>query len=102
MKSLLLILALLLVTLNGASSNAIHDVALSNKFVISVNFAAKKDASLESSSFIVLWNEVNVAEVYPEDYDVNNLQITVKAKVGENVINVAGTGKNQNSGVTIG
>ncbi len=49
----------------------------------------------------VLWNGVEIKEIFPTDYNIHTFTAEVKAKAGENIINIAGTGNSDGYGMTI-
>lgn len=49
----------------------------------------------------VLWNGIQVTEIFPKDYNIHTYTTEVEAKVGENIFNIAGTGTSDSYGMTI-
>jgi hypothetical protein len=88
------------VSLNCLTSNAVHQA--SKHFTYTVEYAAKADQPLEASSFSVLWNNQEFDEIFPTDYERHTVSYEVDAIVGENIVNIDGTGNHDTYGVGIG
>jgi hypothetical protein len=102
MKQQLLLLALLIVGFNCITFSAEHDGALSSKFTLTVEYAANAGQPFKASNFVVLWNNVEFPEIFPKDYARHTLTYQVEGIVGENILNVDGTGNHAEFGVGIG
>jgi hypothetical protein len=95
-----IVLAILLVALNCMSLCSSHQ-ALGNKWTLTFSYMARDNIRFDSCSFSVLWNAATIVDITPEDYLLHHHSIVVEGRVGENVLNFAGTGLSDALGMTI-
>jgi hypothetical protein len=88
-----LLLTLLLVTLTSQSLLNATEVLSSNRFTITIQYAARSNERLSNSAFAIKWNGVIIDEVFPSDNNVNTITLTVTAVVGSNSLGLAGLGR---------
>ena len=76
-------------------------VPLSNKFKLSFKYACRKNVPFHSCQALVIWNDVIVATIIPNDYAVHTYSVDVFVKGGENKLQIEGAGKSNSYGITI-
>jgi hypothetical protein len=83
-----LVLAILLTNLNCFTFST-HSPAStqSKKFILEVDYAPKSHTALKDNRFAIILNERLIAEITPNDNNQDRLALTVKLKLGENIIN---------------
>lgn len=91
----LILLSLLLVAISGLSIIEDHAAkALPRKFRLTFDYAAPEGVDPKTCSFTISWNGRQLQEIFPKDHYVNTFTIFLLAKVGENILDFAGTGTN--------
>lgn len=92
--------ALLLVFIQAMTFSQ-HAARLGPKFRLKFDYAAREGVPLNVSSFSVLWNGDQLNEAFSKNYEVLSATYTVKAIVGENILNFVGTGTSATKGASI-
>jgi hypothetical protein len=90
-----------LVTLHSLSLTALHDPANSNSLTITITYAARDTVPFASNGFGIKWNGVIVAQVWPNDYNINTVCLSVTAIAGANRLGLIGLGTSDGLGAGI-
>lgn len=89
----LIVLVVLLASITCLSIIEEHQAqTLPRKFRLTFDYAATEGVDPQKCSFTVSWNGREITEIFPKDHYVNTFTIFLLAKVGENILDFAGTG----------
>ena len=101
------LLCLLLIVLAASTSpttqgrNLYGRPTLSNKFTLSLQYAARSGVALSSSQGKVYWNNALIATLAPNDYNVHTFTADVTVVVGTNTLSIQGAGTLDGNGLCI-
>jgi hypothetical protein len=90
----------LLVALNCLTAPACHD-SLSSTVTLKFSFCGRDRVRFDSLGLYIGWNGASVFDYTPEDYEIHHVSIKLQARVGQNTLNIAGTGVSDALGMTI-
>ena len=74
---------------------------LTKKFKLTFQYACRKNIVFQSCTGNVIWNNVIIKSIVPNDYNVHSVTIEVEVKGGENKLQFEGTGFSNSFGLTI-
>ena len=72
-----------------------------DKFELKFEYACRRNVDFLSCRGVVVWNDVVVYSVNPDDYDVTTVSLTVSVQAGENTLQFEGAGPADGLGLTI-
>jgi len=74
---------------------------LSRYFTLTFQYACRKNVNFQSCQLNVIWNDVILTTIIPNDYQVHTYNLIVKVDGGENKLQFEGAGSSNSFGITI-
>ena len=96
-----LLISLLLVNYCSSYYYPISPPILSNKFLLSFDYACRTGVCLSSCKGQVMWNGQVIYSINPCDHAVHNYKVWVYVKTGQNKLQFQGAGQSDSYGLTI-